>query len=74
VKLNWWRSVEEEEMGFTTDYCHSKGFREIIVGSRPKWERKCARRRMTTGRAIVGKKACKRKEITGKKHRTRACK
>jgi hypothetical protein len=29
---------------------------------------------MTAGRAIVGKKACKRKETTGKKHSTRACK
>ena len=44
------------------------------VGSRPKWERKCARRRMTAGRAIVGKKACKRKVKTGKKHNTCACK
>jgi hypothetical protein len=29
---------------------------------------------MTAGRAIVGKKPCKKKETTGKKHNTRACK
>jgi hypothetical protein len=46
----------------------------ITVGSRPKWERKHAQRRMTVGREIVGKKACKRKETTSKKHSTRACK
>jgi hypothetical protein len=43
------------------------------VGSRLKWERKCAQRRMTAGREIMGKKVCKRKAITGKKHNTRAC-
>jgi hypothetical protein len=29
---------------------------------------------MTAGREIVGKKACRRKATTGKKHNTRACK
>jgi hypothetical protein len=29
---------------------------------------------MTAGREIVVRKACKRKETTGKKHNTRACK
>jgi hypothetical protein len=29
---------------------------------------------MTAGREIVGKKACKRKATTGKKHNTCACK
>jgi hypothetical protein len=29
---------------------------------------------MTAARAIVGKKTCKRKATTGKKHNTRACK
>jgi hypothetical protein len=46
---------------------------ELNVGNRLKWERKCAQRRMTTGREMVGKKACRRKATTGKKHNTRAC-
>jgi hypothetical protein len=29
---------------------------------------------MTAGREIMGKKACKRKVTTGKKHNTRTCK
>jgi hypothetical protein len=45
-----------------------------IFGSRPKCERKRAQRRMTARRAIVGKKACRRKATTGKKHNTCACK
>jgi hypothetical protein len=39
-----------------------------------KWERKRAQRRMTGGREIMGKKVCKRKVTTGKKHNMRACK
>jgi len=46
----------------------------MVVGSRPKWKRKCAQRRMTARREIMGKKVCKRKATTGKKHSTRACK
>jgi hypothetical protein len=45
-----------------------------IVGSRAKWERKRAQRRMTAGREIMGNKVCKRKATTGKKHNMCACK
>jgi hypothetical protein len=45
----------------------------MVVGSRPKWERKRAQRRMTAGREIMGNKACKRKVTTGKKHSARVC-
>jgi hypothetical protein len=46
----------------------------LDVGSKLKWERKRAQRRMTTGRTIVGKKSCKRKATTGSKYNTCACK
>jgi hypothetical protein len=56
-------------------YTTVKAFeRRLIVGSRLKWERNRAQRRMTVGRAIMGKKACRRKATTDKKHSTRACK
>jgi hypothetical protein len=41
-----------------------------VVRSSPKWERKRAQRRMTTGREIMGNKVCKMKAKTGKKHNT----
>jgi hypothetical protein len=45
-----------------------------LVGSKPKWERRRARRRTTAGREIMGKKACRRKVRTRKKHNTHTCK
>jgi hypothetical protein len=51
---------------------HNKG-KEKDVGSKPKWERKRAQRRMIAGREIMGKKACKRKVTTSKKHNTCSC-
>jgi hypothetical protein len=39
-----------------------------------KWGRKRAQRRMIAGREIMGKKACRRKVTTGKKHSTHTCK
>jgi hypothetical protein len=46
----------------------------VIVGSRPKWGRKRAQRKMIDGREIVGNKECMRKETIGKKHSTCTCK
>jgi len=58
----------------STEIEPTETYAKINVGSRTKWERKRAQRRMTTGRTIVGNKVCKRKATTGKKHSTRACK